>query len=165
LATDFEIEAPLFAWERTGVTKAENQRARAHVTEAMFALTLDTPVRRWVEGTGLGLALGLDEAARMVSAGRAMSATKSTAVQRKQCSQTVNQQHDDHDQGYCLCTYAVLWFMLHDCAGNASSRSIRGYRMIGCGGLCLFVVRSPLANQLMSPLFMPENRDFSTIYW
>lgn len=71
------------------MTKAEDQRARAHVTEALFALKLDTPVRRWVEGTGLGLGLGLDEAARTVSAGRATSATEPTAVQQKQCSHAV----------------------------------------------------------------------------
>lgn len=71
------------------MTKAEDQQARAHVTEAVFALTLDTPVRRWVEGTGLGLGLGLDEAARTLSGGRAMSAIELAAVQQKQCSQAI----------------------------------------------------------------------------
>lgn len=61
--------------------------------------------------------------------------------------------------------YTILWFMLHEHAGNGGQKLIRGGGLIGCGASCLFAVRSPLANHLPSPLLMPENHNLSTIHW
>lgn len=69
LATDFRNRSTALRVGKgprsVGVSRTEDQLPRVHVTEALFTLTLDTPVRRWVEGVALGL--GLDEAARRVS--------------------------------------------------------------------------------------------------
>lgn len=47
LAADIRFRST--AWGVGKGPDAENQPHRGHVTEALFTLTLDTPVRRWAK--------------------------------------------------------------------------------------------------------------------
>ena len=131
------------------VSRAEDQLLRGHVTDALFTLRLDTPVRHCVKGL------------KIIKAGRSCKESGRGNAPRARPEYLQCNKNTAHTQLMNVTTITKLYHhlytlslrsMLHRCVVDHSRKLVRGRRMIGCRAPGLFEQHLTASQP---PLFAP----------